>query len=77
MKAAIATSPIFYTVYKKQSSPSSPSPLPYFKVVGAYSDIRDAVQAIATAYRKSGGGYAIESSENRPKHWVHPTKYRD
>jgi hypothetical protein len=72
MTTAIATSPIFYTVYRKQSPPK-----PYFKVVGAYSDIRDAVQAIATHYRKSGGGYAIESSENRPKHWVHPTKYRD
>jgi UDP-N-acetylmuramyl pentapeptide synthase len=72
MKTAIATSPIFYTVYRKQSPPR-----PYFKVIGAYSDIRDAIQAIATAYRKNGGGYAIESSENRPKHWVHPSRYRD
>jgi hypothetical protein len=77
MKTAIATSPIFYTVYKKQSSPSSPSPLPYFKVVGTYSDIRDAVQAIASAYRRGGGNYSIESSENRPRHWVHASKYRD
>jgi hypothetical protein len=68
---------IFYTVYRKQSSPSSPSPLPYFKVVGAYADVRDAIQAIASAYRRGGGDYSIESSPNRPKHWIHPSKYRD
>jgi hypothetical protein len=72
MKTAIDTHPIFYTVYLKQSSPS----LPHFKVIGAYSDIRDAIQAIITAYRRRGGCYSIESSENRPKHWVHATRYR-
>jgi hypothetical protein len=72
MKTAIATSPIFYTVYRKQSPPQA-----YFKVIGAYSDIRDAIQAIATNYRKSGGSYSIESSPNRPKHWIHPSKYQN
>jgi hypothetical protein len=72
MKTAIATSPIFYTVYRKQSSPSSPM----FKVIGAYSDIRDAIQAITVAYRRNGGDYSIESSPNRPKHWIHSSKYK-
>ena len=72
MQYQIDTHQIFYTVYLKQSSPSSPS----FKVIGAYSDIRDAVQAITVAYRRSGGNYSIESSPNRPKHWLHPTRYR-
>jgi hypothetical protein len=73
MTTEIATSPIFYTVYQRQHSPSSP----YFRVIGAYSDIRDAIQAIATHYRRRGGSYGIESSENRPRHWVHASKYRD
>jgi hypothetical protein len=72
MKTAIATSPIFYTVYQRQHSRSKP----YFKVVGAYSDIRDAIQAIASAYRRGGGDYSIESSPNLPKHWVHASKYK-
>jgi hypothetical protein len=69
---AIDTHPIFYTVYQKQPSPSSP----HFKVIGAYSDIRDAIQAITTAYRRRGGDYSIESSPNKPKHWLHPSRYR-
>ena len=72
MTTAIATSPIFYTVYRKQTDPT----LPNFKVIGAYADIRDAVQAIASAYRRGGGDYSIESSPNRPKHWIHPSKYK-
>jgi hypothetical protein len=76
MKTAIATSPIFYTVYLKKPSQSSPS-LPYFKVIGAFSDIRDAIQAIVQNYRKRPGVYSIESSPNRPKHWIHPTRYRN
>jgi hypothetical protein len=73
MQTSIATSPIFYTVYLKKPSLSSP----HFKVIGAYSDIRDAIQAIATHYRRGGGDYSIESSPNRPKHWVHASKYRN
>jgi hypothetical protein len=73
MTTAIATSPIFYTVYLKQSPQSSP----YFRVIGAYSDIRDAIQAITRNYRRRGGDYSIESSPNRPKHWVHASKYRN
>jgi hypothetical protein len=72
MNTAIDHPRIFYTVYQKQSSPSSP----YFRVIGAYSDIRDAVQAIASHYRRRGGDYSIESSPNRPKHWVHASKYK-
>lgn len=71
MKTSIPTSPIFYTVYQQNSSRLPP----YFKVIGAYSDIRDAIQAIATHYRRGGGDYSIESSPNRPKHWIHPTRY--
>jgi hypothetical protein len=72
MNTSIDTHRIFYTVYRKQSSPSSPT----FKVIGAYSDIRDAMQAITTAYRRGGGDYSIESSPNKPKHWLHPTRYK-
>ena len=75
MNTAIDRPRIFYTVYVKKPSQSSPSS-PYFKTIGAYSDIRDAIQAIATAYRKGGGSYSIESSPNRPKHWIHPSKYK-
>jgi hypothetical protein len=71
MKMAIDyPTPIFYTVYLEQPPHS-------FKIIGTYSDIRDAVQAIATAYRRNGGDYSIESSPNRPKHWLHPTRYRN
>jgi hypothetical protein len=72
MNTSIDHHQFFYTVYLKQSSPSSPS----FKVIGAYSDIRDAMQAITTAYRRGGGDYSIESSPNKPKHWLHPTRYK-
>jgi hypothetical protein len=75
MKTAIGYPQIFYTVYLKKPSQSSPSS-PHFKVIGAYSDIRDAIQAIVKAYRKREGVYAIESSENRPKHWIHPSRYK-
>jgi hypothetical protein len=75
MKTAIDHPRIFYTVYQKKPSQSSPSS-PYFRVIGAYSDIRDAIQAIATHYRRGGGDYSIESSENRPRHWVHASKYK-
>jgi hypothetical protein len=70
MQTAIDHHPIFYTVYLQK--PSSPS----FKVIGSYSDIRDAIQAITTAYRRNGGDYSIESSPNKPKHWLHSTRYR-
>ena len=67
-------SPHFYTVYSKKPSPSSPP----FKVIGAYSDVRDAVQAIVTAYRRHPSlSYGLESSVNKPLHWVHTGKYRD
>jgi hypothetical protein len=79
MKTAIGHPQIFYTVYKKKSSQSSPSSPPHFQVVGAFSDIRDAVQAILTAYKRCGNpavSYGIESSPTKPKHWLHPSKYR-
>jgi acetaldehyde dehydrogenase (acetylating) len=64
--------PIFYTVYLKKQSPSSP----HFTVVGAYADIRDAVQAMVTAYRlKHSSQFGLESSVNKPLHWVHRSKY--
>ena len=72
MQTAIEHSQIFYTVYQQNQSRTTP----YFKVIGAYSDIRDAVQAIAHRYRRFGGDYSIESSPNKPKHWIHPTKYK-
>jgi hypothetical protein len=67
---------IFYTVYRKKSSLSSPSS-PDFKVVGAYSDVRDAVAAIVTAHRRGGGSYWIESTTVKPRHWLHPTRYKN
>jgi hypothetical protein len=76
MKTAIDCPRIFYTVYLKKPSQSSPSS-PHFKVIGAYSDISDAIQAIASHYRRHGGNYSIESSPNRPKHWIHATRYRN
>jgi hypothetical protein len=64
--------PYFYTVYSKKPSPSSPA----FKAIGAYSDIRDAMQAIVTAYRLNPSlTYCLESSVNKPLHWVHKSKY--
>ena len=72
MQASIEHSQTFYTVYQQNQSRS----IPHFKVIGAYSDIRDAVQAIAHRYRRFGGDYSIESSPNKPKHWIHPTKYK-
>ncbi len=66
--------PIYFTVYSKKPSPSSPR----FKVIGAYSDIRDAIQAIVTAYRLNPSRqYCLESSVNKPLHWVHRSKYWD
>jgi hypothetical protein len=67
---------IFYTVYRKRSSQLSPSS-PDFKVVGAYSDVRDAVQAIVTAHRRRGGNYWIETTTVKPRHWLHPTRYKN
>ena len=79
MKTAIGHPPTFYTVYQKKSSQSSPSS-PYFKTIGAYSDIRDAIQAIVTAYRRNPDPkikFGLEQTTHKPRHWVHPTKYRD
>ena len=76
METTIDHQRIFYTVYQKKPSQSSPW-APHFKVIGAYSDIRDAVQAMASHYRRHGGDYGIESSPNRPKHWIHPSRYRN
>jgi acetaldehyde dehydrogenase (acetylating) len=64
--------PIFYTVYLKKPSQLSP----HFTVIGAYADIRDAVQAMVTAYRlKPSSQFGLESSRNKPLHWVHRSKY--
>ena len=79
MKTAIGHPQIFYTVYQKKSSQSSQSS-PYFKVIGAYSDIRDAIAAIVAAYRRNPDPkikFGLESTASKPRHWVHPTKYRD
>jgi hypothetical protein len=79
MKTAIGYPPVYFTVYLKKPSQSSPS-APYFKVIGAYSDVRDAIQAIVTAYRRCHDrsiSFGIESSTARPRHWLHPTRYRD
>ena len=73
METAIDHHRIFYTVYQKNQSRS----LPHFKVIGAYSDIRDAIQGMASHYRRHGGDYAIESSPNKPYHWIHPSRYRN
>lgn len=73
MKTAIEHSQIFYTVYQRNRSAHAPC----FKVIGAYSDIRDAIGAIAHRYRRFGGDYSIESSPNKPKHWIHPSRYRN
>jgi hypothetical protein len=67
--------PIYFTVYLKKPSQSSPSS-PHFRVIGAYADIRDAVQAMVTAYRlKPSSQFGLESSRNKPLHWVHKSKY--
>jgi hypothetical protein len=77
MKTAIGYPQIYFTVYEKKPSPSSPSS-PFFRVIGSYLDIRDAIQAIVTAYRRKPTlKYGIESSTTKPRHWLHPTKYRD
>jgi hypothetical protein len=69
--------PKFYTVYLKKPSQSSPSS-PHFTVIGAYADIRDAVQAMVTAYRlKPSSQFGLESSQNKPLHWVHRSRYQD
>lgn len=74
MKTAIGYPQIYFTVYEKKPSPSSP----FFKVIGSYIDIRDAIQAIVSAYRrKPTVNYGIESSTTKPRHWLHPSKYRD
>lgn len=77
MNSAIDRQRIYYTVYEKKLSPSSP---PFFRHIGSYSDIRDAVQAIVSTYRRRPdriGQLAIESSTTKPKHWVYVTRYRD
>jgi hypothetical protein len=53
MKTAIGYPQIYFTVYEKKPSQSSPSS-PFFKVIGSYTDIRDAIQAIVTASRSMG-----------------------
>ena len=77
MNTSIGYQPIYYTVYLKKPSPSSP---PFLKVIGAYTDIRDAIQAIVSAYRRNPDpavSFGLESSVVKPKHWLHPSKYRD
>jgi hypothetical protein len=77
MKTAIEYPQIYFTVYEKKPSPSSPSS-PSFRVIGSYPDIRDAIQAIVTAYRRKPTlKYGIESSTTKPRHWLHPSKYRN
>ena len=77
MNTSIGYQPIYYTVYRKKPSPSSP---PYLKVIGSYSDIRDTIQAVVNAYRRCPDpdvSFRLESSLAKPKHWLHPSKYRD
>jgi hypothetical protein len=72
MKTAIGYPPIYFSVYL-ESSPSSR------RHIGSYSDIRDAIQAIVTAYKwyPHMSDFLLVSTTTKPKHWLHPTKYRD
>ena len=71
MTTAIDDRPIYYTVMKYRYGRH------HTYSIGSYSDIRDAMQAITVAYRREGGAYGIESSTDKPKHWLHKTKYKD
>jgi hypothetical protein len=78
METAIGYPPTYYTVFTKKPSPSSPLAPSSCRQIGCYSDIRDAVQAIVTAFKRDPSGeFVISSTTNKPKYWLHPTKYKD
>lgn len=62
---------VYYTVLKYRHGGHHTYP------IGCYSDIRDAMQAIIVAYRRDEGAYGIQSSTEKPRHWLSKTKYKD
>jgi nucleoside-diphosphate-sugar epimerase len=48
--------------------------------IGSFSDIRDAIQAIVTTYKRTpnfNGEFTIGTTTTKPRSWLYPTKYQD
>jgi hypothetical protein len=66
---------VYYTVYRHMSARLSP----LFNKIGVFTVYCDALQAIVTAYRRYPSGlfkFTIRSSTTKPKHWIHPSRYK-
>jgi hypothetical protein len=79
MKTAIGY-PTYYTVIYRRRLGGDFVDSYFRRHIGNYTDIRDAIQAIVTAYSRrqdDKGEFMIGTSSIKPKHWLHPTRYNE